>query len=513
MIVEEKIMSAGRGVLLLTVLGALGDALAFCYRVVLSRLAGAQVMGLYQLVIPVYSVLLSMTAVGLCAAAANLTAQHLARGDRRSVHQTLMTCLRFFFLLLLPVGLVVILCSDFISNALLGDARTQLALILLVPCVALTGVENLHKQIFYGAELVGTPAVVNLLEQLIRSVAVITLLVLFLPQWPERAVGLIIVGMVICEVFSSCTLTMLYRRRFLRRGLTGSGEERAIRRGRILSIALPVGLNALLGNLLSAANAALIPRQLVAGGVSREAAVAQFGVLTGMTLPMLGLPTVFLGALTLVLAPKLARASALGRQDEVRRLLNRAISVVSILALPALALTVVVGPDLGAALFHQEGVGFCLPSLAAVMAMSCFCSVLACALNSTGHQRTVAAISLLGGLVQLALTALLVPLPGVGLTGYVAGALISTILELGLCLLSVRRYTGLRLQWFQWLTAPCLAAALSSLCANLLFRVLKDTGLLPLHAGLASLVFGGVLALSALQAQGVDLRQSLRLRL
>lgn len=511
--VEKRIMSAGRGVLMLTLSGALGDALAFCYRVVLSRLAGAQIMGLYQLVIPVYSVLLSMTAVGLCSAAANLTAQHLARGDRRSVHQTLGTCLRLFLLLLLPVGLVVILGSDFISTALLGDARTQLALVLLVPCVALTGVENLHKQIFYGAELVGTPALVNLLEQLIRSVAVIALLVCFLPQWPERAVGLIIVGMVICEVFSSCTLTILYRRRFLRQALTGAGEEKLVRRARIFSIALPVGLNALLGNLLAAANAALIPRQLVAGGMSREAAVSKFGVLTGMTLPMLGIPTVFLGALTLVLAPRLARASALGRQEEVRRLLSRALSVVSVLSLPALALTVVVGPELGSALFHQAEVGFGLVPLAMVTAMGCFCSVLACALNSTGHQRTVAAVSLTGGLVQLALTALLVPLPGVGLAGYVAAALVSASLELLLCLWSIRRYTGLKLQWFQWLTAPCLAAALSALCANLLFRVLKDAGLDALQAGAACLVFGGVLALSALQAQGVDLRQTLRLRL
>ncbi len=512
MVMEEKVMSAGRGVVLLTALGVLSDALAFCYRVVMSRLAGAQVMGLYQLVIPVYSVLMSMTAVGFCSATANLSAQHLARRDRRSVHQTLMTCLRLFLLLLLPVGAAVILWSDFISTALLGDARTQLALILLVPCAALTGVENLHKHIFYGAGLVGTPAVVNLLEQLVRSVAVIALLVCFLPQWPERAVGLIIVGMVICEVFSSCTLSILYRRRFVGRGLDGPGEPSAVRRGRILSIALPVGLNSVLGNLLSAANAALIPRQLVAGGMSREGAVAQFGVLTGMTLPLLGIPTVFLGALTLVLAPRLAQATALGRSDQVRRLVSRAMSVVSILSLPALALMLVVGPELGSLLFRQEGVGFCMVPMAAVMAMSCFCSVLACTLNSTGHQRAVAVISLLGGAVQLALTALLVPLPGVGLEGYAAAAVISSILELTLCLWAVHRYISLSLRWFDWLTAPCLAAALSSLCANLLFRVLKDSGLLPVSAGLAALLFGVVLALAALQAQGVDLRGSLSLR-
>ena len=63
-------------------------------------MVGAEVMGLYQLVMPVFSVILSLTAVGLTAAASNLTAQHLALGNRRAVDQTLSTCMKLFFLLL-----------------------------------------------------------------------------------------------------------------------------------------------------------------------------------------------------------------------------------------------------------------------------------------------------------------------------------------------------------------------------------------------------------------------------
>ena len=171
----ERKLSAGQGALLLTVLSGVSQALGFFYRVALSRMVGAEVMGLYQLVMPVFSVVLSLTAVGLTAAASNLTAQHLALGSGRGAAQTLSTCLKGFFLLLLPVGAVVVLASDGISVYLLGDARTQLGLILLVPCVALTGVENIHKHCFYGAGLVGPPAVVELLEQFVRTLAVLGL--------------------------------------------------------------------------------------------------------------------------------------------------------------------------------------------------------------------------------------------------------------------------------------------------------------------------------------------------
>lgn len=508
----SKPLSAGKGALLLTVLGTLSQLLGFGYRVALSRLAGAEVMGLYQLIMPVYSVLLSVTAVGLTAAMSNLTSQYLALGNRKAVRQVRSTCLRLFFLLLLPVGIVVIWASDAISVHILGDARTQLGLILLVPCVALTGVENIHKHCFYGSELVGPPAVVELLEQFIRTAAVLGLLILFLPQYPERVVGLIVAGMVICEVFSALTLLLLYRRHTHRTGLSGSGESGVIRRRRIAAIALPVAANALLGNVMGAANSTLIPQKLVEGGIARSEAIAQLGVVCGMTMPMLALPTVFLGPLNLVLVPKLARASALNRPAEVRRLVGRAISVVSVVTLPTMAWMVVWGADLGQLLFRQNAIGAHLLPLALTMALSCFCSVLGSALNGVNKQRAVAAVSLLGSAVQLSFTLVLVPLPEIGMLGYVAGALVSTLVEAILLLWLVGRTIQLRLDLFSWLVAPGLAALLSALVSNLLFSYLTTAAIPLLPACICSFLFALVLYLAALYAQGIRLHEVLNLR-
>ena len=154
------------GAALLTAVGLFSQLVGFGYRIVLSRLVGAETMGLYQLIMPVYSVLLSLTAVGLTAAVSNLTPQYLALGNSRGIPQLLGTCLKILFLLMVPISAVVLLCYDPISVYWLGDARTQLGLILLLPCVALTGVENLHKHFFYASSLVRPPPVAELLEQL-----------------------------------------------------------------------------------------------------------------------------------------------------------------------------------------------------------------------------------------------------------------------------------------------------------------------------------------------------------
>ena len=50
--------------LVLTGTSLASQLLGFLYRILLSRLIGAEIMGLYQLIMPVYSVVMSITAVG-----------------------------------------------------------------------------------------------------------------------------------------------------------------------------------------------------------------------------------------------------------------------------------------------------------------------------------------------------------------------------------------------------------------------------------------------------------------
>ena len=128
------------GTLILTGTSIVSQFLGFVYRILLSRLIGAEVMGLYQLIMPVFSVIMALTAVGLTVAVSNLSSQYHARGNRAAIAQVLRRCLAVFLLLFAAVAAVVVLLYDPISVYLLGDARTQLGLLLLLPCILLTGV-------------------------------------------------------------------------------------------------------------------------------------------------------------------------------------------------------------------------------------------------------------------------------------------------------------------------------------------------------------------------------------
>ena len=64
-----------RAVAVLTLTGVLSQLVGFLFRILLTRQAGAEILGLYQLILPLYSVLASLTAVGLYTAVSNLSAR------------------------------------------------------------------------------------------------------------------------------------------------------------------------------------------------------------------------------------------------------------------------------------------------------------------------------------------------------------------------------------------------------------------------------------------------------
>lgn len=501
---KTDVPSPLHGAALLTAVGLFTQLLGFFYRIALSRLVGSELMGLYQLIMPVYSVLMSLTASGLTVAVSTLSARCYALRDWSCVRQVLRRGILLFLALLLPLGIGLILCSDAVSVHLLGDARTRLGIVLLVPCVLLTGIENLHKHCFYGIGNVRPPALSETVEQLVRTAAVLGLLFLFLPQNAERTVGLIVAGMILCELFSVTTLVILFRRQDAR--MDRAPRARTVCARELLHIAVPIGCTSLLGTLMGSANSVLIPRELVRGGMQPSAALSAFGVLCGMTMPMLMLPTGLISALGLTMTPGLARQSALKNWSEIRATLDKTTRLVSFCMTPAMALLTVVGPDLGKLLFKNPAAGEHMLPLAVGTLLTCWQSIFSGALNGLGQQRYTARNAILCDAVQLGFTVFTVA--RWGLSGYIAGFVLASLTGFLLDLSVLCRTADLRPTWRDWFLSPVLSALLMGLCCSLLFRWLTDHGLSHAAGCLILVPFGLILYLAALQAQGVRFRRS-----
>ena len=432
--------SALYGAAVLTASNILLQLLGFVYRVFISRRVGAEGMGLFSLVMPAYSVIMSVAVSGVAVAVSRLSAGYQALGNTRAVNQLVRRALGVFALLFAGIAALVIPLSDGISVWLLGDARTRAGLLMLLPCILFTGIENIHKNHFYGLKKVHQPAASELIEMCVRTGAVILLLTFLKPAYEEYAVALIVAGMVICEIVSALLLRVMYRTE--QRTVMPAGpvipQRRMLRD--MSAIAVPIAGANLLSNLIGAASSVIIPARLITSGLSQPEALSAYGVTMGMSLPLLGLPGAFIAALTLVMIPRLSEDLALKRTASMKRRVIRTLRATTLAIIPSMALLVAFGPRLAELLYDQPAAGAHFPLLALGMLLSCYMGIMGSLLSGLGEQKRTASNMILTGLIELALIWVLTAQPQLRMEGFVWAFIVASLVGAALCAWDLRRF-------------------------------------------------------------------------
>lgn len=437
--------------------------LGFIYRIFLSRMTGAEGMGVYQLILPAYSVLSSFCITGLTMATSRLSAICISDKRPLDAHRVVRVSVRVFLFLFSLIALTVIPFSSFIAENVLGDIRTRASLLVILPCLLFTGIENILKNFFFGTSNLKPPITSELSEQIVRFIAVIALLFTINPKNPAQSSALIICGMVISEVVSVIILSRFYGRK-------ACSKTPVLKK--IINIAFPVSLAAIFNNLLSAANSVLIPKRLISYGLTPDAALSEFGVLFGMTMPVVCLPFGLIGALVTVSIPKMSEGAE--NFSYLRRKAGKIIHTTSLIAIPSMCFLVPFGASLCKIMYGNPNAGAYMIPLCIATLFSFYHMSLTAILNAIGMQKRAAIISIIGGIVQIIGT-YLVGYQSIGIAGFLAGDIISAALCAVLSLMPIIRKIRLRISFKNWFLRPILASLLATFSSRFIYLVaIKD---------------------------------------
>lgn len=453
------------GMLSLCISSVILQLLGFIYRIGISRLAGAEGMGVFQMVMPVYAILQAITLSGLTMAVSRLTAGESARGNLRGVRDVMKTAVFLFICIFSAAAFVFIALSDDIAHSILGDERTRKALLLLLPCLFLTGFENLMKSCFLGVRRVLAPTVSEVSEMCVRTVAVMALLYFFKPEGAGESALFIVCGMIISEISSILILSAFYGS-FLKKAGVGPAQRSREIALKIGKIAVPVIFGSLVNNLLSTANTVLIPWRLRAAGLNPSTAMSAFGVMFGMTMPLLMLPGALILPMTSLLIPWLSQERELSNYGGVRRKAGKALHATSLIVLPVMAFMLVCGDDLAHIIYKQDAAGEHIFLLAVATVLSFYQLVTGAVLNGLGKERLTAVSITVSGVIQLAFTWFAVADPRFGILGYVYGDIASAAVGMLMNFWWAAKYARLRVRVYNWFVMPALSSAVCALMAR-----------------------------------------------
>jgi len=485
----------------ISVSNAILQALGFVYRIFLSRMTGAEGLGVYQLVMPFYSVASSLTLTGLTVAVARISASRAGVRDYVGARHSVNLARYVFIVSVAIIAFFTLSFRDTVAETFLGDIRTAEALPFVFICLFLTGLENILKNYFYGVGRVAPQITSELSEQIIRILAVAILLMTFRTEDPGKAAALIVAGMVVSELFSSSLLTLFYQPEKRRLSAHAAKPPRV---RELLSISVPVSAAATVNNLLTSFNSILIPQRLRVAGMSAKAATEAFGVMFGMTMPLLSCPIAFMAALTSVMVPKLSEVNAAGNMSDMRRKAGKTIHATGLLSMPCFALLIPLGEPLCRVLFAHEAAGNYMLPLCIATLFAYYEMTTGALLNGIGMQRQAAIYIVIGGVLQIMFT-WLVGFPHIGMRGFVIGYIASAGVTALLNILCLKKKLRLRLRFSNWFLTPLLSSTLACLICDIVYNFLLARAV-TLSLSLIFAAIAGLAAYSlALSALGTNI--------
>ncbi len=326
--------------------------LGFVYRVLLGRLAGAEGLGVYTLTIQVYSIVMSVCVAGLCVGVTHVSASLAAQHDTLGIKRLVRFALFCFLALLLIMAAPILLLRDSIASGILGDARTANALWMILICILLTGAENILKATFHGTRMVRFTAISEVGEQILRILLATMLLSRYINGDHGYTAFLIISVMTLSELYSVLFLGISYAAKFRHPARQKKKATTGIRRS-FLKIAIPSTLTSMLSNVFASVSVVVFPSRLELAGYTRAQAVSALGLISGMVMPVLMLPSALVGALCTLIMPGIAASISRGDHPDLIRKVNKGIEATGLLGLPATAVLLPYIPMLCGLLFGQ----------------------------------------------------------------------------------------------------------------------------------------------------------------
>lgn len=440
--------------------------MGFAYRIVLTRLVGATGMGLFQLVFPLLSLVLTFVTAGLPIAISKLVAEAMVTRDKVRVRRILNVSTSVILSLAVVFTLLMWLMRGFVLHHWLTDPRAYPTYLAMIPIVAVISISSIYRGYFQGLQDMSPPAWASIVEQTVRIVSIWVLAAYFVRFSLPMAAAAAMIGMVLGELSGLLFLIAQYRKRGRLSVVLPDAPERSLETWRqtlraLVEIAAPVTLSRLIGSVIYAIEPVLVTRSLLIAGVTTATATSLYGKFSGMAIPLLVFPTVFTGSLAVNLVPSVSEAVAGSERHRVRIRLAQSFRATAIVGFPMSVMLTLFAEPLCRIVFHEPSVGPILAIMAPAGFLLYLQGPLVGILQGLNHAGVAMRNSIIGGIIRLGLYYVLASQPDLQILGVAWALTISVTLTSVLQFWSVYRYVGFSIRITD--TVKIAVAALISL--------------------------------------------------
>lgn len=425
------------GTLLLTLTGIITRIIGFFYRIFLSHHIGEEGMGIYQLIAPVMALSFSLTCAGIQTSISKYTASYIAGNQSKSALRFFVTGFTVSMFLSVATACFLYQNSSVIAADYLMETRCEPLVRIYALSLPFAGIHSCINGYYYGLKKSMIPSVSQLVEQLARVGSVFAIYTYSEYMHCEPSLAVTVLGILIGEICSTALSLVAFYVHLSGQTLRGASSSYLLHFRELLRMAVPLIANRLSLNFLQSMETVHIPQRLTMYGLSKSEALANYGVLTGMTYPLILFPSAVTSSVSVLLLPYISEAVAKGDTAKIRSAIKKSVIGCTMMGSLFCIFFLLFGPFLGKVLFDSQLAGTYIQMLSIACPLLYLSGVLTSVLHGLGKAFHAFLYNVFCLLIRLGFVFFLIP--KMGIPGYLIGIFVSECFLISVMLITLRK--------------------------------------------------------------------------
>ncbi len=367
--------------------------LGFLYRIYLSHTIGAEGIGLYQVALSVFALILTLTCSGTPITVSRLMTKYSAENKPERVKKIITAGLSFTVLTVVPVCVIAFTACDSLGF-LFADPRCVKIFKVLLPGLIFTSIYSVMRGVFWGSKDFLPYSIIELLEEI--CMIVVGIILISASTSVEQGAFDAGLAVLISYVFSFGLSVIVF---FIRKNKFANPKSEF---KPLLKSALPITAMRTASSLAVSLVSVILPMRLIAAGFTESGAMTAFGSAMGQAIPLLFIPTTLIGSFTLVLVPEISENFYKKREYYLKRDVEKALKFTTFLTALFVPVFMVCGKEIGLLVFNNTECGEYLTASSFLMIFMSLSNITTSMLNSMGLENKTLIYYVISSIFMLA---------------------------------------------------------------------------------------------------------------
>jgi len=444
--------------IILTISNLTAGILRFMFSILLSKKLGAEGMGLYSLVMPIYDLFTCLICGGMITAISKEASSYYGINEYGNMNKSIHTALIFDFVWAILITIFVFIFSPYISTYIIKDSRTLYSLWVICPALIFVALSSIYKGYFYGISNVKVPAIIDIVEKTVRMAIILGLINFFALKNVTTTVTATYISLSIGEFISFILLFIFYKKSKNKfKNIKKKTEGRAQLLFNILVVSFPLSLNGFLNTIISALSTLIVPGRLVYSGLEYTESLSLIGKFSGMAMSIVFFPFIIVMSMSTILTPDISKSISKKDYNGLEIRIKEVIKISFLLGVSTMIICLCSGDSLGKLFFGRYDLGTYI-RLAALCAPFMYMSGSTFGiLNGLGNQKSLLINSIITSILELIMLYILLGIPNINILGYGITLIITSIVSFTMNTISIKKSCYLKFSIGEFLIDICLS--------------------------------------------------------